>query len=293
MDTIKCVNLLGPRGTFTDIAFDRFNDIYKKIFDKYDIIYYKSIDEVVLNTNNDFSCGVIPIENSLDGYVQRTLDLLHENKMFILDEIIVPIRFDLVINGKDLSDIKKIYVQFKTNGQCRKLLNSLKDVEVITTESNMESYNMVMMNKPNEAAIIPSHITVNDNSKTVFKNVCDSMNNNTRFYLISKVPSFIDSKLSSCEKIKISICIIPSGDRPGLLLDILKTMSNDKLNMVSIMSRPTKTNLGTYNFYIEIEALKEDEPFIINTLNKMNNNDVTIEILGNYALRGDNENKII
>ena len=60
------------------------------------------------------------------------------------------------------------------------------------------------------------------------------MNNNTRFYLISKVPSFIDSKLSSCEKIKISICIIPSGDRPGLLLDILKTMSNDKLNMVSI-----------------------------------------------------------
>lgn len=294
MNAKKFMNLLGPKGTFTDIAFSRFNSIYSDSFDNYEVVYYKSIDDVIYNTANDDSYGVIPIENSLDGYVQRTLDLLHENKMFILDEVIVPIKFDLVINGKDLSDIKRIYVQFKTNGQCRKLLNSLKDVEVITTESNMESYNMIMKGNQYDAAIIPSHIVVDDKIKTVIKNVADSLNNNTRFYLVSKNPSFVNN-LKTCDyrKVKISICIIPSGDRPGLLLDILKTMSNDKLNMVSIMSRPTKTNLGTYNFFIEIEALKEDELLVLNTINKINNSDVMIEILGNYPLRGDNENKIV
>ena len=81
---------------------------------------------------------------------------------------------------------------------------------------------------------------------------------------------------------------MPEHDRPGLLFDILRSINDNMINMVSIMSRPTKTDLGTYNFFIEMESSIKDEEIILNTLKdikKHNSYYVDIKVLGKYYLK--------
>jgi len=287
------IALLGPKGTFTDVAYFKYKQEYDEL-NSIDVEYYKSIDDVFYNINDETVIGIVPLENTLDGYVQRTLDLLLEENMVILDEVIVPVNFNLLANCKDIKDLKTIYVQFKANGQCRKLLKELNDIDVISTESNMESYYKLSSSDLNCGAIVPCHI--NDNEKLLLSNVADSSNNFTRFLVITKKDYLNNCKynnflnkfnMKKYNKLKTSICVIPENDRPGLLFDILRSIYENNINMVSIMSRPTKNSLGTYNFYIEMESDIEDDSVIIKTLDDIKNQNkdfIDIKILGKYKI---------
>lgn len=93
--------------------------------------YYPTIDEVfnaVCNDDGTGVCdiGIVPIENTLDGYVQRTLDLLLEKQVGILDEHMVPVQFALVANSHSVEDISTLYVQFKANLPVQKIYKFIK-----------------------------------------------------------------------------------------------------------------------------------------------------------------------
>lgn len=300
------VAVLGPKGTFSEKAYLEYKKSYSE--NDYEVIYCATIEEV-FNSISSEECNsicdiaIVPIENTLDGYVQRTLDLLLQKKVYILDEIIIPVAFSLVGNVENIKEIKKLYVQFKTNGQCRQFIGSLNDVEIITTESNMESYYRIADDE-GVAAIVPSHI-VNDSSKRFcIKDVTDSDKNHTRFVVFKSgnldVSSFQlkdklegilnnqnternkSEKISQQSHIKLSLFIMPTVDRPGILFDILRRFYDNKINLISIMSRPTRHEMGTYNFYIEIDSSYQQMDMIIDTLNQIHvYND--IKILGIYV----------
>ena len=272
------IAVLGPRGTFSDSASIQY---IKKFNNDLEQIYYSTIDDAFHSVGMECEVGIIPVENTLDGYVQRTLDLLLELNVYIENEISIPVQFSLISNTKNIEDIKKLYVQFKTNGQCRKFIDSLNDVQIITTESNMESFDKIKEGNIGEAAIIPGHMFEHSSAPFKIKNVTDAINNHTRFIVVREGALKVD--IVNNKDIKVPLYIMPDNDRPGILFDILKEFSLNKINLVSIMSRPTKLDMGTYNFYLEINGDFKQKEKIINTINKIKE-DYKIKILGFYSI---------
>lgn len=285
------IGILGPEGTFSDKAYLEYE---KKINQELTGVYYPTIDEVfeAVCSDNDLDlqeqCDlcIVPVENTLDGYVQRTLDLLLEKKVCIIDENTVPVQFSLVGNVESLEEITTLYVQFKANGQCRQFINSLKGAKIISTESNMESYYRLGEDK-GSAAIVPHHIAVKETDRFVVENVTDSDHNHTRFLVVKKGEAR-DNKavnqptnIAESVRVRVPIYVMPVEDRPGMLFEILQSFYDRKINMISIMSRPTKQELGTYNFYIEIDGKMDRLDIILDTMQDIKkNNDV--KILGIY-----------
>ena len=131
------ISVLGPEGTFSDSAAKKY--IESAGIDA-EIVYCPTIDEAFEEVGNGCDIAIVPIENTLDGYVQRTLDLLLELPVHIQTEVTIPVRFSLVANADKKEDINRLFVQFKSAGQCRGFVSSLNLEGVVTTESNMISY---------------------------------------------------------------------------------------------------------------------------------------------------------
>lgn len=301
------IAVLGPEGTFSDKAFAEYNKRYMEHHGKTDsmagekagleAVYCATIDDVFAQVcaqadESAESCelGIVPIENTLDGYVMRTLDLLLERNVHIIDEEQVPVQFSLVANADKTEDIDTLYVQFKANGQCRQFINSMRNVKIVTTESNMESYYNIGKTY-GAAAIVPQHIAETE-KRFVIKNVTDAGSNFTRFVIFGKdcikedilackQPEELVYSMEKTEKVRIPVYIMPAVDRPGILYAILRSFYENRINLISIMSRPTKQEMGTYNFYIEIDGLRKRLDVILDTLNQIRvYND--IKILGIY-----------
>ena len=285
------IGILGPEGTFSDKAYMEY---CKKTGQELVGEYYPTIDDVfqAVCSDNDMTATeacdlcIVPVENTLDGYVQRTLDLLLEKNVCIIDENMVSVQFSLVGNVKSLDEIKTLYVQFKANGQCRRFINSLSNAKIVTTDSNMESY-YKLGDEEGAAAIVPHHIAVNETDRFVIENVTDSDHNHTRFLIVKKGQAkdnkAVNMPTNSQDKIKVRvpIYVMPVEDRPGILFELLQSFYDNKINMISIMSRPTKQELGTYNFYIEIDGKLERLDVILDTLEQIKKSN-NVKILGIY-----------
>ena len=274
---MKNIAVLGPKGTFTDCA----SIVYKQKL-KIDInqVYYKTIDETFYSVGKQCDLAIVPVENTLDGYVQRSLDLLLEMNLHIIYELYIPVQFSLVTNAKNLTDIKTLYVQFKAKGQCTKIIKQLTGKKIIITESNIESLDMVKEGTQGDAAIIPRHMFNSDEYSFGIENVTDSENNHTRFLVVEPLNS--KNKFELSKDIKISLYVLEANDKPGMLFKILKEFSNENINIVSIMSRPTKKNMGKYNFFIELKGLVKDKELIVETIDRINK-EFNIKILGIYS----------
>lgn len=228
------ISILGPKKTFSDVAYLKYNSSLEPV-------YYHTITEVIDSVDEE-NLAIIPIENTLDGYVEGTFDKLLERDLKINHELFIPVAFSLVSNAKKLEDIKRVFVQFKAKGQCIKILNKI-NAKIMITESNIESLDLMV--EENDAAIVPSHVDGNYNLR--IDNVTDSIENETRFVVISKKQN---NDLNGL--IKSLVCVTAIEDKPGLLYEILKEFADKMINMTSIMSRPTKQRMGSYNFFIEV-----------------------------------------
>ena len=176
------IAVLGPKGTF---SYKCALEYVKKNNLDAELVLFNSIDEAVKALNDSsFSMSIIPLENSSDGYVQRTLDLLLEENVCILDETKLPIHYKLVSKCPK-QDIKKIYVQFKAQGQCNNIINSIDNVDIVNTQSNVISYNQMCLDNTNCGSIVPLDLDV-DSSLFSYPNVEDIEDNTTRFIVIKK-----------------------------------------------------------------------------------------------------------
>lgn len=274
---MKKIAVLGPRGTFSDSACTEYT---KESGEDLERIYFPTIDEAFHAVGKGCDMGIIPIENTLDGYVQRTIDLLSEEKVYIKKEITIPVQFSLLANCGKKEDIKRVFVQFKANGQCRRFLDTLTGVEIITTSSNMESFYSLGEGKGCDGAVVPAHIAKEAKNPLVIENITDAESNYTRFVVVEAGEELCVEKN---KPFKAPIYISPETDRPGMLFEILEGFNKNNINLVSIISRPTKKEMGTYNFFMEINCgydKKDDVLSIIEALRK----NYGVKIMGMYSV---------
>ena len=275
---MKKIAVLGPEGTFSDSAAKEYLKSEGVVMES---IYFSTIDEAFHSVGRECDYGIIPIENTLDGYVQRTIDLLSEENVHIVKEILIPVQFSLLADCVSIDEIRQLFVQFKATGQCRRFVDSLKGVSVVATQSNMESYYRFKNGIRGDAAIVPAHIAKGDVAGLKMDNVTDSESNFTRFIVIEPGESRV--KLESGRQFKASVYITPEVDRPGMLFEILSAFYDNHVNLVSIISRPTKKEMGTYNFYIETKGGFGEKDAVIKALNKINRN-YGIKVMGIYSV---------
>jgi prephenate dehydratase len=236
---------------------------------------------------NELGYGILPIENTLEGYMQHHLDLLLEYDLIIEAELDLPIAFSL-IGHVPSKQMKTLYVQYSAKNQCMQFLRQHPSLKVVVSESNGESYQL-FQNDSSSAAIIPRHIYETIDHPYGIANVADETQNFTRF-LIVRTNKDLPLSFEEITRVKVSFVIIPTHDRPGLLFDILKVFAENQINLVSIMSRPTKKEMGNYYFFLELEGNAEHLPFIQKVLDELGRH-YKIRTLGIYQNITNSENK--
>ncbi|MGY4687509.1 prephenate dehydratase [Petrotoga sp. DB-2] len=272
----KCC-YLGPKGTFSEIA------TVKYFSENVSLIPLQSISDVFeMVQSKEVDFGVVPIENSVEGSVNITMDLLFEKSdIQVVGECVVPIKhFLLSYESLDLAEIKKLFSHQQAIGQCGKFIkNRLNNPEVIFTASTANACEMIK-DVPKSAAIGSENIVNIYNLKVLAKDIQDSKSNSTRFFVIAHSDNF--TKFEDPEQnYKTSIICSPKHNKPGVLYNMLKTFKEKNINLTRIESRPTKKQLGEYSFYIDFEGYKEDKD-VITALDKLEKMSSFFKILGCY-----------
>ncbi|MBN2768172.1 MAG: prephenate dehydratase [Campylobacterales bacterium] len=269
LERTERVAYLGPKGTFTHQAAQmRFGSLK-------DYIPLASISSVFKAIDSDRAAyGVVPIENSTDGIVGETLDLLGEYDLKILAEIYMPIHHSFCSLSSSLEEITKVYSKDIAFGQCRKFLNEhgLDSVELIPVESTAKAAEMAK-DEAKSAAICP-HIAAKLNKLPImFDNIEDMHDNKTRFIIIGKFPSIPSGNDKTSILAKLS-------NEPGSLVEFLREFEKKNINLTKIESRPAKEDKAfSYWFFIDFEGHK-DEPKISRLFKK---NKYDIKWLGSYV----------
>lgn len=212
-----------------------------------ELIYFSHLQRVLQAAEQSCAYAVVPIENVSEGFVPVVLDYLVRTNLRIVSELRLPIEFAAVGDLDSAAQIKRLYVQFVARGQCRDFIDSLGDVDLVATESNTESLARVRGQGAGVAAIVPAHLV--DHSEFTWQQsaVQDFTYNETRFLLLS-------AKHASKRGDKTSLLVINQDDRPGLLERVLHCFSSRRLNLSSIVSRPTGQGFGNYHFFIDVQS---------------------------------------
>ena len=274
--TMKTIATLGPKGTFSDIATRRYVGTMNQ---GCQIKYFNSIKNTLKAIGSTCDYGLLPIENFSEGFVSLVLDHLVDTDLCIIGEIFLPIQFSFVSQANDISDIKRIFVQFVAKGQCSEFLDSFSDVEIVSTESNIESLEMINCKEgTNDGAVVPENSFYAEHLRIVVENINDYENNQTRFLVFSKqhCPS---EKIKSVDY-KTSIIVLNDDDHPGLLEKILSSLSKHHINLTAITSRPTRQLFGKYHFFMGFDGHFKDSN-VAEALCEISSN-YQLKILGSY-----------
>ncbi len=266
------IGFFGPSGTFTEEAASLIGD---------DLIAFDSILDILEAVEKgEVNVGVVPIENSIEGPVGVTLDLLvHDFDLKIKKEIIIPISHNLLINpDADIDDVQLVYSHIQALSQCRKFTEGL-GVVVNSTPSTSAAAEMIK-GKKNSAAIGTKRAAKIYGLKIAASNIQDYENNVTRFVVIDKT----DHERTGKDKTSIVFSILE--EKPGGLYEILEVFAKNKINLTKIESRPSKEKLGSYIFFVDFEGHRTDK-LIGNILNIIRIKLEYIKILGSYPTEGE------
>lgn len=261
---------LGTEGSFTHLAAN------KKFGSQIKYVSCVTIPDVFKKVENE-ECdyGVVPIENSIEGAVTHTFDLLVDSDLRICSQILLPISHSLMSNA-DISKIKKIYSKWEVFGQCRNWLHeNLPKAELIPTQSTTLAAQKIVKEK--NAAAIGSSLAAKINNLTIIrKDIQDVSHNTTRFLVISKqdVPPTGKDRTSILFSIK---------DKVGALHAMLTPFYRNKINLSKIESRPSKKRAWDYYFFVDIEGHRLDKN-VKSALNQLEGMCKYLKILGSYPV---------
>ena len=269
---MKKIAYLGPAGSFSEqAAIERCNSC--------EYVPVESIPMVAsVVASGGADEGVVPIENSIEGAVTFTVDLLiHDSDLMITCETIVPIK--QCLSAKDtvsLEDIEVVFSHPQSLSQCREYLGrNLPQAELVASLSNSKAVEE-MKNSLARAAAISSQRAANINNVVVLRTgIEDFSNNQTRFVILSRV----DSLPTGDDK--TSLCFEFHDDSPGILSNVLTEFASRGINLEKIESRPNKKRLGLYVFLLDIQGHKQDAP-VLQAVEALKSQVGMLKILGSY-----------
>lgn len=260
------IGILGPKGTYSEQALKLYQK--KQSCTPY---FFQTLEETTASLD-DMDKIIIPLENTLEGYIGQMLDFLIHKDVFIEEEIYVHVQFSC-ISYLEMSQVSHMFVQFAAKGQCQTFIKSYKNRKLTLTSSNTQSLNLFLNGKKTDAAIVPTHLVPHD---VLSVPVTDTLENYTRFVVVSP-----QKNIRKHTNYKVSLAVIPKDDRPGLLYDILGVFKSLQINLTSIISRPQKNQMGNYYFYIEFDMFNHTS-MQIQTLIHSVKSSYHIKILGIY-----------
>lgn len=262
---------LGPAGTFSEEAAIDYTRTWRR-----QLVEYASIPEIAeAVAGGEVEEGLIPLENSLEGGVAVTLDLLAgQGDLQICRELIYPIRhFLLARPGTGLSDVKMVVSHYQALGQCREFLNRcLPGIQLLPVESTAAAA-MEASRKEGMAAIAPRRAADLYELALLAEGIEDNSLNCTRFVVLAERdhPPTGDDKTS---------VVMAVSDGPGSLHHILGYFARHQINLTRIESRPARRHLGEYLFFIDCQGHRQVE--LEKLWPELRRESSWIKILGSY-----------
>ena len=267
------VAYLGPEGTFSQEA------VVKHFGSSTGGKPMASIDEVFRAVETGTSAyGVVPVENSTEGAVGRTLDLLLNTSARICGEVNLPVRQCLMSNARGRSAIRTVYSHTQSLAQCQQWLSRhLPDAERVAVVSNAEAARMASKDK-RTAAIASSTAATLYGLKLLTRNIEDDPKNTTRFAVIGA------EQTAPSGRDKTSL-ILSTRNVPGAIHDLLTPLAKHGVSMTRLESRPARTGRWEYVFYIDIEGHQLDAK-VARALAALGRKAAFLKVLGSYPVAG-------
>jgi chorismate mutase/prephenate dehydratase len=247
LESPLAVSYLGPEGTYTQAA------VYKHFGYQVSARVANAIDEIFRDVESGAATyGVVPIENSTEGVVSSTLDLLAATPLTICGEVWLPVHHHLLSKHKRREDIRRIYAHAQSFAQCRRWLDAkLPKAERVAVASNGLAAQMVRKSGKG-AAIAGAAAAELYALGTLASNIEDDPNNTTRFLVIGR------QNPEPTGRDMTSLVMSAHKDRPGALFQLLEPFSQAGISLTKIESRPSRRAAWDYNFFIDLQGHQAD-----------------------------------
>ena len=240
------VAYLGPAGTFSEQAALQFFGA------SIEHVPCVSIDEVFRATAaGSASYGVVPVENSTEGVVSRSLDLFLNSPLHIVGEISLMVRHNLLRLSESLEGIEAVYAHPQALAQCQGWLTThLPNADRRTASSNAEGARLATTN-PAWAGIAGERAATQFGLYTAAHAIQDDAFNRTRFAVVC-LPQTLPSPPASGKDCVSLVVSVPN--RPGAVHDILVPLKAHGVSMTRFESRPARSGQWEYYFYIDLQG---------------------------------------
>ena len=275
------IAFLGPPGTFTEEALLTQADLAGE-----ELVPMRSVPDALTAVQaGNADLALVPIENSIEGSVNVTLDTLtFELDLLVQREVALAVELNLLAApGIGLGDLRRVMSIPHATAQCRSFLaRELPGVELVASNSTAEAAEEVGTKRPPETAAIGTRLAAKLYGLEVLAaDIVDHRDNQTRFVLVGRegVPAPTGHD-------KTSIVCFQDADRPGSLHAILGQFSARNINLTKLESRPTKRGLGDYCFLIDLEGHLADE-VVADCLRDLHAQLADVKFLGSYPAAGE------
>jgi len=262
------VSFQGERGAYSEAASRAF------FSEDIETVPLPTFAEVLDSTSKgitDFS--VLPVENSLEGSVGESYDLLFSTSLNAIGEYYLRIEHCLIGNGR-LEDVDTIYSHPQALGQCRNFIEKHK-MKTVPTYDTAGSVKIIKdIGSKNVACIASSMASEIYDMPIIAKEIANNLNNYTRFLVLGK------QQKKETGKDKTSI-IFSIKHEPGSLYRIIENFHKYNINLTKIESRPNRTSVWEYNFYVDFEGHSENHK-ISEMLQNIKNDTLFMKVLGSY-----------
>ncbi|MFQ5476779.1 MAG: prephenate dehydratase [Nitrosopumilus sp.] len=262
------VSFQGERGAYSESAARSFFN------EEIESIPLATFAEVLENASSDKTeYAILPVENSLEGSVGESYDLLYSTSLNATGEIYHRIEHCLIGSGK-LEEVDTVYSHPQALGQCRKFIeqHNMKTIPAYDTAGSVKI--VKELNKKNCACIASRTASTIHNMPIIAENIANNLNNYTRFLILSKK----ESPETGNDKTSIIFSI---KHEPGSLYRIIENFHKNSVNLTKIESRPTKANTWEYNFYVDFEGHEKNSK-ISEMLDKIKQDTLFMKVLGSY-----------
>lgn len=259
----------GPEGTFTEGAA-------KKHFGSApNFTAMSTIDEVfraVEAGHADY--GVVPVENSTEGAVGRTLDLLLQMPIRICGEVMLRIHQHLLSKAEKLEDVRRLYSHSQSLAQCHEWLNRhLPNLPRVPVASNAEAARMAAEDAES-CAIAGEAAAARYGLNRLAHDIEDDPNNTTRFLVVG----MHDAGPSGRDKTSI---VCASQNKAGAMYALLEPLARHDVSMSKFESRPSRTGLWEYVFYVDVEGHQSEER-VAKAFAELRERAAFVKVLGSY-----------
>lgn len=270
------VAYLGPEGTYSEEAALRFAGSSS------DFISCPAIEDAVRMTQSgQADIAIVPVENSTEGAVNRTLDILLETNLNIGGELMLPIHHQLLSKQANLQDIREVLAHPQALGQCRHwLAEHVPHAKQIPVASNAEAARLAA-GHADKAAIAGTRAADTYKLPVLCTNIEDSAANTTRFLVLGpqEVPATGNDKTSL-------VCSVPN--RTGSLHELLGIFASHAINLTKLESRPAASAQWDYVFFIDVDGHHTDKN-VAEALQDIRKHASMAKLLGSYPKATEGE----